>query len=143
MLLEGFKVHVPWPPWFWLLRKSFKTLQSRIINYWSYKSLSNKKFKSSLLNELRKENPVNINECFEKFCNISLNVLNKHAPREKKKISRGNQMPFMPKYLSKGIRKRSRLRNRFLKKKSLENKMLYTQQINYCVSILKKTQFRY
>ena len=37
--------------------------------------------------------------------------------------------------------KRSRLRNRFLKDKSLE--MLYTQQRNYCVSLLRKTKIRY
>ena len=71
-----------------------------------------------------------------------MNVLNKHAPR-KKKIVRGNQVPFMTKDLSKEIMKRSRLRNRFFKGKSLKNRMLYTQQRNYCVSLLRKTKIKY
>ena len=39
--------------------------------------------------------------------------------------------------------KRSRLRKRFLKDKSLENRMLYTQQRNYYISLLRKTEIRY
>ena len=31
----------------------------------------------------------------------------------------------------------------FLKDKSLENRMLYTQQRNYCVSVLRKTKINY
>ena len=76
-----------------VMRKSFKKLQPRIKTYTSYKNLSNEKFKSCLLNDLRKEDFVNSDKGFEKFCNISVKVLNKHAPR-KKKIVRGNRMPF-------------------------------------------------
>ena len=68
--------------------------------------------------------------------------MNKHAPR-KKEFVRGNQMPFMKKDFSKEIMKRSRLCNRFLKYKSLENRMLYTQQRNYYVSLLRKNKIRY
>ena len=66
-----------------------------------------------------------------------MKVLSKHAP-QKKKIVRGSQMSFMTKDLSKEIMKRSS--SRFLKDKSLENRMLYTQQRNYCVSLLGKTK---
>ena len=51
----------------------------------------------------------------------------KLAPRRKKYV-RGNQMPFMTKDLSKEVIERSRLCSRFLKNKSQENRMLYTQQ---------------
>ena len=71
-----------------------------------------------------------------------MKVLSKHAS-QKKKIVRGNQIPFMTKDLSKEIMKKSRLRSRFLKDKSLENRMLYTQQRNYCASLLGKTKIRY
>ena len=81
-------------------RKRLQKLQPRIINYRSYKNFSNEKFKSCLLNELRKEDFVNKDKGFEKFCNIGMNVLNKHAPRKKKNV-RGNQVPFMTKYISK------------------------------------------
>ena len=89
------------------------------------------------LNELRKEDFVNTDKGFERFCNIGMNVLNKHDPREKK-FARGYQMPFMTKDLFKEIMKRSRLRNSLLKNRSLENRMLYTQQRYYCVSFFKK-----
>ena len=39
--------------------------------------------------------------------------------------------------------KRSRLRNRFLKDKSLENRILYTEQGYYCVSLSRKTKVKY
>ena len=38
------------------------------------------------------------------------------------------------------ITKRLRLRNRFLKNKSQENRMLYTQQRNYCLPLLRKVE---
>ena len=96
-----------------------------------------------MLNEFRKEGFVNNDKGFEKFCNISMDVLNKHTPR-KKKLVRGNQIHFMTKDLSKKkkIKKRSRLRNRFLKDKSLENTMQYRQQRNDCVSLSRKTKLR-
>ena len=54
----------------------------------------------------------------------------------------GNQMSFMMKDLFKEKIKKSRLRNRFLKSKSLENRILYTQQMNYCVSLFRKAKTR-
>ena len=45
------------------------------------------------------------------FCEVSVNVLNKHATR-KKKYATGNQMPFFIKELSKEIMTRSRLRKK-------------------------------
>ena len=39
--------------------------------------------------------------------------------------------------------KRSRLCNKFLENKSQENRMLYTKQRIYCVSLLRRTKIRY
>ena len=58
--------------------------------------------------------------------------------RIKKKYACGNQMPFMTKSLSKEIMARLRLRNKYLKHKTEENRLLYTQQRNKYVSLLKK-----
>ena len=44
---------------------------------------------------------------------------------------------------SKETRKRSILRKRLLKSKSLENRMLYIQERNYRESFLKNTKIRY
>ena len=119
-----------------VMRKCFKKLQPRIINYRSYNNNSNEKFKSCLLNELTKEDFANNDKGFEKFCNIIMKVLNKHAPR-KKKIVRGNKIPLMTKNLSKEMMKRSRLRNRFLKDESRKQNAMYTKRELLCISFKK------
>ena len=52
-------------------------------------------------------------------------------------------MPFFNKDLSKAIMTRTKLRNIFLQNKSEENKIRYTKQRNFCVSLLRKTKKRY
>ena len=52
-------------------------------------------------------------------------------------------MPFITKNLPKEIMARSRLRNKYLKHKTEENSLLYTQQRNKCVSLLTKTKMNY
>ena len=49
----------------------------------------------------------------------------------------------MTKNLSKEIMIRSRLRNKCLKHEMEENRLLYTQQRNKCVSLLRKTKINY
>ena len=61
---------------------------------------------------------------FEKFCYVSIKLLNKRAPI-KKKYKRSNQMPFVTKTLSKAIMKRWKLRNNYLKNKTNANRMPY------------------
>ena len=63
--------------------------------------------------------------------------------RHKAKHARGNQMPFLTKDLSKNIMKRSLLRNKYLNNNNEENRKLYAQQRNYCVSLLRKTKDYY
>ena len=117
-----------------VIRKSFKKLKPRVINYRSYKHFSKEVFRGSLLWKLSQQAFVNNEYGFQKFCNIK--TLDKYAPR-KAKHARGNQMPFMTKDLSKNIMKRSR--NKYLKNNE-ENRKLYTKQRNYCVSLLRKTK---
>ena len=123
-------------------RKSFKKYQPSIISYRSHKKFSNPAFKETLIKKLSNENLVNNDNRFERFCDISLETLNKHAPC-KKKHAGGNQMPFFNKDLSKAIMTRTKLRNIFLQNRSEENKIRYTKQRNFCVSLLRKTKKRY
>ena len=125
-----------------VLRKSFKKFQPKLIKYRSYKTFSNKAYRETLINNLSKEHFINNDDGFQRFCDISLNALNKHAPC-KKKHARGNQMPFLNKDLSKAIMTRTKLRNIFFQNKSEENKIRYTKQRNFCVSLLRKTKKRY
>ena len=71
-----------------------------------------------------------------------MDTLNSFAPI-KKKYARGNQTPFTTKNLSKKIMTRSRLRNKYLKHKTEKNRLVYTQQRNNCVSLLRKTKINY
>ena len=71
---------------------------------------------------------VNNDRGFEKFRDMSIKLLNKHAPI---------------KNLFKAIMKRSQLRNNYLKKKTDSNRMLYRKQRNYCVSLLRKSKTNY
>ena len=60
---------------------------------------------------------VNNDKGLQMFCQLSINILNKHAPRKnktkKKKYARGNQMPFLTKKLSREIMTRSKLRSNY------------------------------
>jgi len=49
-------------------------------------------------------------------------------------------MPFFNKDLSKAIMTRTKLRNIFIQNKSEENRIRYTKQRNFCVSLLRKTK---
>ena len=59
-----------------------------------------------------------------------LSVFSKYAPIKKKYIQ-ANEAPFMTKNLHKEIMKRSRLRNKYLKSKSLTDRKNYNIQRNY------------
>ena len=54
------------------------------------------------------------------------------------KYIRANNSPFMNNELSKAIMVRSRLRNTYLKLKTIESRDAYKRQRNYCVSLLRK-----
>ena len=52
-------------------------------------------------------------------------------------------MPFMNKLLSRAHMKRTRVRNRYLKKRSEQNKLFHVKQRNYCVFLSRKTKKDY
>ena len=62
---------------------------------------------------------------------------------DKKKYARGNQMSFMTKNISKKIMTKLILRNNYLKHKMEGSRLLYTQQRNKCVTLLRKTKMNY
>ena len=125
-----------------VMKKSFKKFQPRIINYRSYKRFSNDTLRKDLIDKLSIEKFVINDDGLKIFCELSVNVLNKHAPR-KKKYARENQMPFFTKELSKEIVTRSRLRNKYLKNRNEENRAIYVKQRNYCVPLLRKSKRKY
>ena len=61
----------------------------------------------------------------------------------RKKILRHNNDPFTTKELRKEIMKRSKLKNKFNKKRNYENWSLYKKLGNCCLTLLRKTKKAY
>ena len=62
-----------------------------------------------------------------------------YAPLKRKYI-RGNNSLFINRILSKETIKRTRLRNKFFKSKSEDDKKNYVKQRSYCVSLFRRTK---
>ena len=73
------------------------------------------------------------------FNKIFLKVLDKHA----QKYVRANNSNYIIKAIQKEIMHRSRLRNKFLKEKTNESKIVYNKQRSICVSLLRKIKRYY
>ena len=58
-----------------VMRKIFKKIKPRIINYKSYNNFSNEYYRKCLFNELKRETFVNNDRGFEKFCDMSIKLL--------------------------------------------------------------------
>ena len=61
----------------------------------------------------------------------------------KTKFLRTNHSKFVTKDLSKAIMLRTKLRNQFLKKRTLQARTKYNKQRNICVSLVKKAKRNY
>ena len=77
---------------------------------------------------------------FEHLVNSALNYINQTIPLKSRYI-RANQVPYMMKIISKVIMVGSRLKNKYMKNISEENKRNHTRQRNYCVKLLRKENF--
>ena len=125
-----------------VMKVTFEKLQLRVVYYRGYKYFENCRFRADLLSKLSmaniEENKVGLSD----FLNTCKRILDLHAP-SKQKYARVNHMPFVNRALSKEIMARTRLRNNFLKDRSLENKRKYSKQCNYRVSLPRKSKSEY
>ena len=125
-----------------VMKTTFEKLKPNIIHYRDYRKFSNDKFRENLISRLSTENiRVDCNG-MEKFLQICIKTLDELAP-QKKKYSRGKNMPFINKTIKKVFMTRSRLRNIYLKNPSDNKKHKYNKQTNYSVSLLQKSKTNY
>ena len=110
------------------------------INYRSFKNFDKQNFRNDLKQNLEHLDKVTIT--YDDFKFIFMEILNLYAPM-KTKVVRGNNAPFMSKNLRKAIMVRSRLKNKFNKNPSDENRSLFKKQRNFCVSLLRKEKKTY
>ena len=66
-----------------------------------------------------------------------------YAPCEEKTIRRNDSSLFINKEISKVIIKRTQLPNIFLKIQTIESKLAYTKQQNYCVTLIRRSKKEY
>ena len=120
-----------------VMKASSRKIEPRVINYRDAKGFSNERFKESFLENLKGKLSKNSGKSFRNFINTCNTVLDKQLAK-KKKYFRSNQSHFMNKTLSKVIMLRTKLRTKFFKNRSNENKTNYVKQLNRCVSLLRK-----
>ena len=126
-----------------VLKMHFRKLPPRIISYRDFSNYHNASFINSLTKILFKgENTEFLVKDLDCCCKACTEVFNQHAPRKKKYV-RGNNKRFMNKALSEAIMQRTKLRNKFLKHSSAENKFFYNKQRNRCISLLRKEKKKY
>ena len=118
-----------------VLKSNYKKRGPLLVNYRSYRKFDENLFRNELGNTL--ENLIGENMGYDEFKNVFLKNLNLHAPMKKKSVW-GNNAPFMNHALSQAFMHRSKLKNIFYKDPTDDNKKLYNQQRNYCVSLLRK-----
>ena len=119
------------------MKMYFKKQEPRIIRYRNYKKFSNKNFQCELKYQLQN---LNLNSNMLRiFHKCAKSVLDRIAPTKKKYV-RANQSPFVNKKLHRAMN-RSRLRNKYLKNRNAENRLAYTKQRSYCVSIFRKEKY--
>ena len=118
-------------------KSHYSRLKPKIVYYRNYKNFNNSNFMKDLSNNtlfLDSEDPKeNYNFLTTKF----QEAVNRHTPL-KKKILRGNHVPFIDREFRKAIYTRSRLRNRLLKNPTKAKMPLLKKQRNKCVLLRKK-----
>ena len=118
----------------------FKKQSPNVISYRNYKSFSNDSFRTNLINEISSDGILKGDlTCFLDACKKSIDY---QAPRKKKYI-RENQASFLTKEINKEIMTGSRLRNKFLRCSSDENKKTYNEQRNRCVKLVRSARKAY
>ena len=122
-----------------VLKSNFPKSLPNIVTYRSYKNFSNNLLLDNFNSLPSKKNMTLEFTSLTSFKKIFIEPLNKHAPMKKKYI-RANHANVVIKSLRKALMQRSRLRNIFLKKKSLESKKADSKQRNVCVSMVKKAK---
>ena len=124
------------------MKTSFERLKPRVINYRDYESFENKLFREELLFELSNSTLEENADGFQEFIEIYQKTVNQYVPA-KRKFVQGNHLPFLNKTLSKAIMYSTRFDIKYIGNKTDKNKIKYTKQQNYCVSLLKKLKTEY
>ena len=124
-----------------LLKIKHEKVSPKIIQYSrDYKNFDSTKFFEKFQVRITDLDMNSLDFGSLKKCFIEL--LNQVAPL-KTKFLRANLSKFVRKDVSKAIMLRTKLRNQFLKKRTLQARTKYNKQRNICVSLVKKAKQNY
>ena len=116
--------------------------EAKVTNYRDYQNFSNEEFRQQVLKDILKATQIGGIISYEFFLSICHRALDSRAPKKQKYV-RSNHSPFINKTILKAFMDRSRLRNRFLKTRSNEDKKAYDKQRNYCLTLVRKAKKDY
>jgi len=119
------------------LRQKVARLKPKKITYRSMKNYDKNLFKTDFKRELSNSSFVSANQGYDNVVGILKSLLDTYAPI-KTKVARGNQGNFVNKSLNKAFMKRSVLKTKYLKNKSVQNRRLYTKQRNHCTYLKRE-----
>ena len=126
-----------------VLKTFFQKKGSKVISYRDDKNYSNDIFRQLINDDFNVLHQTsNEHQPLQTYLNVCIRALDVCAPRKTKYV-RANNSPFMNKNISKAIMTRSRLRNKFLRNRTPENRIAYNQQQNFCVSLIRETKREY
>ena len=115
-----------------MLKTTFHKEEPKKLIYRDYKTFSLETFSSELFLKLESQE----NNDYQTFEKNFVDTLNNQAPKQSK-IFRGNQKPHINKILRNAIMKRSKLKNKANKTKSVDDLIKYKKQRNLIVKLNK------
>ena len=115
-----------------VFKTTFYKEEPKTLIYLDYKTFSLEKFSSELFFKLESQE----NNDYQTFETKFVDTLNNQAPK-KSKIFRGNQKPHINKILRNAIMKRSQLKNKANKTKSIDDLIKYKKQRDLVVKLNK------
>ena len=118
-----------------VLKVKHEKVSPKLIHYRDYKNFDSSIFFEKLQLKLSNLDISSLNFGSLKIC--FMEPLNK-ITLLKTRFLRANHSTSVTKEVNKAIMLRTKLRNKFLKKKTLESRAKYNKQRNICVSLIKK-----
>ena len=121
-----------------VLKRYFKKHDPITVKFRDTKSFDDQNFRTDLIARLEQFESLSLEDFKREF----METLNTYAPL-KQKVVRGNNAPFMNKTLSKEFMHRSKLKNKYNKNPTEDNRTAYKKHRNFCVGLLKKEKKKY
>ena len=119
-----------------VMRTTFPKAEPKIVKYRDYSKYDNEAFSIDLSRKIKSQ----VVDNYDKFENIFLHTLDKHAP-QKTKVVRANSKPYVTKEMRKATMLRTQLRNKM--HLSHEYRLAFKHQKNYCNRLYKRERKKY